>query len=310
MSRNSRVLTVCIQTQRRRCGHRRPLEHLQGCRLPPSQLVPMRLPRLLGHQPQHRPTSRHISHRNHGRGQPTRQLGHITDPSPQNNLTPPQRLTPHAPQSSSRPTNNPNHSSSQYGMAGGEPTNKPQPQGKPTGNLSHGGSRQATSATGGSRQTTPATGECRPATLARRRRGVRVAKPPQRAERSEGAQMTKATRSALSADTSRHRFRGRYWDRTSDLFRVREARYRCANRPSCTRVLRWRRDSNPCTRICSPLPRLSATPPVRKPGLPNPLRADDRVRTGDLNLGKVALYQLSYVRVATGFSCPSAREEH
>ena len=24
---------------------------------------------------------------------------------------------------------------------------------------------------------------------------------------------------------------GRYWDRTSDLFRVKEARYRCANRP-------------------------------------------------------------------------------
>ena len=24
----------------------------------------------------------------------------------------------------------------------------------------------------------------------------------------------------------------RYWDRTSDLFRVREARSRCANRPS------------------------------------------------------------------------------
>ena len=54
---------------------------------------------------------------------------------------------------------------------------------------------------------------------------------------------------------------GRYWVRTSDLFRVREARYRCANRP------RWRRDLNPCTRICSPLPRLSATPPwgVRLP---------------------------------------------
>ena len=48
---------------------------------------------------------------------------------------------------------------------------------------------------------------------------------------------------------------GRYWVRTSDLFRVREARYRCANRP------RWRRDLNPRTRICSPLPRLSATPP-------------------------------------------------
>jgi hypothetical protein len=31
-------------------------------------------------------------------------------------------------------------------------------------------------------------------------------------------------------------------------------------------------------------------------------RANDRVRTGDLNLGKVALYQLSYVRIA--LSCP------
>ena len=29
-----------------------------------------------------------------------------------------------------------------------------------------------------------------------------------------------------------------------------------------------------------------------------PFRADDRDRTGDLNLGKVALYQLSYVRAA------------
>ena len=27
---------------------------------------------------------------------------------------------------------------------------------------------------------------------------------------------------------------------------------------------RWRRDSNPCTRLCRPLPRLSATPPLRK----------------------------------------------
>ena len=31
---------------------------------------------------------------------------------------------------------------------------------------------------------------------------------------------------------SRGLFSERYWDRTSDLFRVREARYRCANR-SC-----------------------------------------------------------------------------
>ena len=48
---------------------------------------------------------------------------------------------------------------------------------------------------------------------------------------------------------------GRYWDRTSDLFRVKEARYPCANRP------RWVRDSNPCVRLCRPLPRLSANPP-------------------------------------------------
>ena len=40
---------------------------------------------------------------------------------------------------------------------------------------------------------------------------------------------------------------------------------------------------------------------TEKAGLPNPLRADDRVRTGDLNLGKVALYQLSYVRASLGF---------
>ena len=44
-----------------------------------------------------------------------------------------------------------------------------------------------------------------------------------------------------------------------------------------------------------------------KAGPPNPLRADDRVRTGDLNLGKVALYQLSYVRMRPGVV--SARRE-
>ncbi len=31
-----------------------------------------------------------------------------------------------------------------------------------------------------------------------------------------------------------------------------------------------------------------------------PLRADDEARTRDLNLGKVALYQLSYVRLLPG----------
>ena len=59
---------------------------------------------------------------------------------------------------------------------------------------------------------------------------------------------------------------GRYWDRTSDLFRVREARYRCANRP-CTRG-RWGNG------------------------------ADDGTRTRDPHLGKVMLYQLSHVRTS------------
>ena len=54
---------------------------------------------------------------------------------------------------------------------------------------------------------------------------------------------------------------------------------------------------NPCTRLCRPLPRLSATPPHTNPGVWI-LRADDRVRTGDLNLGKVPRYQLRYVRKA------------
>jgi hypothetical protein len=40
-------------------------------------------------------------------------------------------------------------------------------------------------------------------------------------------------------------------------------------------------------------------------------RANDRVRTGDLNLGKVALYQLSYVRISLSWtlSC-SVREQN
>ncbi|GEM_PF-2234320 len=57
----------------------------------------------------------------------------------------------------------------------------------------------------------------------------------------------------------------RYWDRTSDLFRVREARYRCANRASASR---------------------------------GRYRADDGTRTRDPHLGKVMLYQLSHVRVS------------
>jgi hypothetical protein len=53
-------------------------------------------------------------------------------------------------------------------------------------------------------------------------------------------------------------------------------------------VSRWVRDLNPCKRICSPLPRLSANPPLD--GYGDPLRADNEIRTRDPHLGKVMLY--------------------
>ena len=59
---------------------------------------------------------------------------------------------------------------------------------------------------------------------------------------------------------------------------------------------RRRRESNPGTGFCRPLPSHSATSPRQEGGRQTALGADDRDRTGDLNLGKVALYQLSYVR--------------
>jgi hypothetical protein len=70
---------------------------------------------------------------------------------------------------------------------------------------------------------------------------------------------------------------GRYWDRTSDLFRVREARYRCANRPRPEESGRNIRHGRGCCVIKDE-------------------RADDEIRTRDIHLGKVVLYQLSYVR--------------
>src|SRR5690606_7895626 len=97
---------------------------------------------------------------------------------------------------------------------------------------------------------------------------------------------------------------GRYWVRTSDLFRVREARYRCANRPYAL-IERWRRDSNPCIRLCRPLPRLSATPPWETHRVVGCLRADDGTRTRDPHLGKVMLYQLSHIRIVRPGDCPT-----
>ena len=59
---------------------------------------------------------------------------------------------------------------------------------------------------------------------------------------------------------------------------------------------------NPCSGICSPEPRLSAIRPSFVPATKNKFTfgADDRVRTGDLNLGKVPRYQLRYVRILRG----------
>ena len=69
--------------------------------------------------------------------------------------------------------------------------------------------------------------------------------------------------------------------------------------------VRWRRDSNPCKRLCRPVPSRSATPPCgltpRAEGLPKKTlytRADDETRTRDPNLGKVVRYQLRYIRIS------------
>ena len=82
---------------------------------------------------------------------------------------------------------------------------------------------------------------------------------------------------------------------TSSVSRKRATAAPIARVLSC--AARWVRDLNPCTRICSPLPRLSANPPWRFRLTGETFRADNETRTRDLNLGKVALYQLSYVRL-------------
>src|SRR5699024_10596259 len=69
------------------------------------------------------------------------------------------------------------------------------------------------------------------------------------------------------------------------------------------RTARWVRDSNPCIRLCRPLPRLSANPPgddvrpvVSTLGPPPPGGCGTRTR--DPHLGKVMLYQLSHIRMS------------
>ena len=59
-------------------------------------------------------------------------------------------------------------------------------------------------------------------------------------------------------------------------------------------------DLNRGWRFCRPLPYHLAMPPLLKRSYQaGPTEAGDRARTGDPNLGKVVLYQLSYTRVTS-----------
>ena len=72
-------------------------------------------------------------------------------------------------------------------------------------------------------------------------------------------------------------------------------------------IWRWRRESNPCARLCRPLPHHSATPPLGLMRL-HP-RADDGIRTRDPHLGKVMRYQLRYIRTPRTRSSPGAKHD-
>jgi hypothetical protein len=61
---------------------------------------------------------------------------------------------------------------------------------------------------------------------------------------------------------------------------------------------RWARESNSPSRLCRPLPNRLANPPNSSSLLKDP-RAANGTRTRALDLGKVALYQLSYGRMFT-----------
>ena len=71
-------------------------------------------------------------------------------------------------------------------------------------------------------------------------------------------------------------------------------------------VWRWRRESNPCARLCRPLPHHSATPPLGLMPVCT-FRADDGIRTRDPHLGKVMRYQLRYIREPWARSSPTAK---
>ena len=103
---------------------------------------------------------------------------------------------------------------------------------------------------------------------------------------------------------------GRYWDRTSDLFRVREARYRCANRP----LHPVRPETMVFTEVGTGFEPVytalqAAASPLgqstvcwvhhqrTEPACAGLIRADDETRTRDPHLGKVMRYQLRHIRI-------------
>src|SRR5690242_20583955 len=97
------------------------------------------------------------------------------------------------------------------------------------------------------------------------------------------------------------------------LCRARDDRIRArAGEASARKTRNWRRgsESNRRPRLCRPLHDHSATPPCATEAEQRALRlrlfresgAGKESRTPDLNLGKVALYQLSYSRGITGNS--------
>ena len=81
---------------------------------------------------------------------------------------------------------------------------------------------------------------------------------------------------------------------------MKEARYPCANRPKRGKTSEVGTGFEPVYTALQ-----AAASPLGQPTVdPNTefvsaLRADNGARTRDLNLGKVALYQLSYVRTVT-----------
>ena len=92
---------------------------------------------------------------------------------------------------------------------------------------------------------------------------------------------------------------GRYWDRTSDLFRVKEARSRCANRPRSYAEVETGFEPvyTALQAVASPLGH--STEPALHVSCEGLLRADDGIRTRDPHLGKVMRYQLRYVRACS-----------